>query len=478
VTAAEILATGVDWSFAPTLAVARNVNWGRSYESYSQDPDIVKSYAGAFVRGLQGDLGDQSVMACAKHWVGEGGTRHGIDQGETSLPADELERVHMTPYCAAIEAGVLTIMVSYSSWNGAKCHGNQFLVTDVLKNKMRFDGFIVSDWDGIHSLSEDLYKAVGIGVNAGIDMFMEPDNWRDLIEYLKAHIEFGTVKRSRIDDAVRRILSVKFAYGLFDKARPAARPSANHESFGGLEHRELAREAVRKSLVLLKNDGGILPLDRSSRILVAGKNADNRGHQCGGFTLDWQGTSGNAPVRGGTSIWEGIHAVAPNAVFSGTAGKDADPVQHDVAIVVIGELPYAEGPGDIRSGNDVIVEAGSQISGLLTVLEPYSHTLELAKSHPEDLQTIRNITSCGIPVIAILISGRPLVVNQELAEVAGFIAAWLPGSEGQGVADVLFGDYDFTGKLAFSWPADSEANCQVDDPGYAPLFSCGYGLKY
>lgn len=477
VTAREILATGVEWTFAPTLAVTRNHHWGRTYESFSEDPEIVAAYADRFVRGLQNDLGTDSVIACAKHWVGDGGTTHGIDQGETTLTLSELKSTHVAPYYRAIDAGVLTIMASFNSWNGDKCHGNKFLLTDLLKNKMGFNGFVISDWDGIDYLADDYREAVALCTNAGIDMFMVSEKWRSFIDHMRALVQDGTVPIERIDDAVRRILSVKIAYGLFDRPRPAERYWSIHDSFGSADHRAVAREAVRRSLVLLKNEDNLLPLDRNARILVTGKNAHNRGHQCGGFTVAWQGASGNDFIEGGTSVWEGIQELAPKAVLSeGGNGSDADPEHHDVAIVVIGETPYAEGMGDIRSGDHVIVEAGSQINGSLKVLEAYGNTLELASLHPEDLCTIENVAKKGIPVVAILISGRPLVVNKELALSSAFVAAWLPGSEGQGVADVIFGDYDFSGKLSFSWPASHDKGFNKGDEPYEPLFVCGFGL--
>jgi len=465
--------------FAPNLAVACNIHWGRTYESYSEDTEIVTAYAAEFVQGLQTDLGTNSVLACVKHWVGDGGTTNGINQGETTLGKDELESIHIAPYHSAIKSGALTIMASFNSWNGDKCHGHKYLITDVLKKEMQFHGFVVSDWDGIDYLSEDYHNAVGLAVNAGIDMFMVSENWKEFIDHLKQHVNRGSVSMKRIDDATRRILAVKFAFGLFDKARPADRFWSNHDSFGGQEHRAIAREAVRKSLVLLKNDAAVLPLDRSARIFVAGKNAHNRGHQCGGFSMTWQGISGNECVEGGTSIWEGIRLVAPNAIISSRDnGADADPDLHDVAIVVIGETPYAEGLGDVRSGGHIIVEAGSQIKGSMNVMKPYGNTLELACLHPDDLQTIKTITDKGIPTVVVMVSGRPLVVNQELDACAAFVAAWLPGSEGQGVADVLFGDYDFQGRLSFSWPKsieDISAGSQNDRP---PLFPRGYGMTY
>jgi beta-glucosidase len=479
ITAREILATGVDWTFAPTLAVARNGQWGRTYESYSEDPAIVCSYAGNFVRGLQGNLGDEAVVSCVKHWVGDGGTTDGIDQGETTLTEHELERLHIAPYRAAIDAGALTVMVSFNSWNGEKCHGHGYLLNYVLKQRMQFSGFVISDWDGIDYLSDSYFEAVAIGANAGIDMFMVSEHWRPFIDHLTHHVVTGAVPMARIDDAVRRILRVKFAFGLFDKPRPAERPWSNHAGFGSQEHRRVAREAVRKSLVLLKNEQQLLPLARDRRILVAGKNADNTGHQCGGFTVAWQGTSGNEFVEGGTSIWQGIKQAAPQAILSASGdGLEADPELHDVAIVVIGEKPYAEGMGDIRTGDDVIVRAGSQINGLLKVLEPYGDTAVLAELHPEDLQTIENIVSRGVPVITVLVSGRPLVTNKELAASAAFLAAWLPGSEGAGIADVLFGEHEFSGKLSFSWPASADKTMHTGNEEYDCLFPRGFGLTY
>ena len=473
ITAREILATGVEWTFAPTLAVARNDHWGRTYESYSEDPEIVCSYAGRFVKGLQGDLGQDSVVACAKHWVGDGGTGQGIDQGETTVSMEELEKIHIAAYYNALSSGVLTVMTSYNSWNGNKCHGHKYLLTERLKNEMGFRGFIISDWNGTDQLSEDFAEAVALGVNAGIDMFMVPEKWKQFIDVLKAHVQNGGVSMERIDDAVRRILTVKFAYGLFEKPRPAERYWSNHASFGSKDHREVAREAVRKSLVLLKNQDSLLPVKKNARILVAGKNANNRGHQCGGFTVDWQGLSGNDGIVGGTSIWEGIHAVASDAVLS-VDGSISDEQKFDVAIVVIGERPYAEGLGDVRTGGPVMRGSGTMIPG--QILSLYGSTLELALSHPEDLQTIRNITAKGIPVVAVLISGRPLVVNKELEQSSAFMAAWLPGSEGQGVADVLFGDFDFQGRLSFSWPANSQQNPNRGDDPYEPLYPSGHGL--
>jgi beta-glucosidase len=471
VCAREVLATGLDWTFAPTLAVVGNVHWGRTYESFSEDPALVASYSGRYVRGLQGDLGADSVIACAKHWVGDGGTTNGEDQGNTVLSEAELDATHITPYLPALGADVLTVMASFNSWNAQKCHGSHHLLTVVLKQRLGFEGLVVSDWDGIDQLSDDYDEAIRLSVNAGVDMIMVSVDWKRCLDGLKRAVAEGQISMARVDDAVRRILGVKVRYGLFERPRPAERPWSNHESFGGAAHREIAREAVRKSLVLLKNDAAVLPVARTARLLVAGKNADNRGHQCGGFTVAWQGVSGAEQIIGGTSIWEGIQAVAPHAELS-VDGSAADAAQHDVAIVVIGEKPYAEGMGDIRVGGRVA--SGSGFGGPTSQLQPYGPTIQLSTLHPEDLATISAIAAKGIPVVTVLVSGRPLVVRDELAASQAFVAAWLPGSEGQGVADVLFGDHDFHGTLSFTWPATPRVN-----PAEAgAMFPRGFGLRY
>lgn len=477
VTAREVLATGVDWAFAPNLAIASNYQWGRTYESFSETPEITSKYVREILRGMQGNLDDDNILACAKHWVGDGGTNHGVDQGNTLLSWEELNRTHIAPYYSAIRAGALSIMVAFSSWNGEKCHSNKFLLIDILKGKMDFQGMLISDMQGIDYLADDFYLAVAHGVNAGIDMFMVPKNWQLFIEHLRSHIELGSVPIERVNDAVRRILSVKFAFGLFDKPRPKERKWSNHASFGSPKHRDIARESVRKSLVLLKNRNHILPLKKDLRILVAGKNADNLGHQCGGFTIAWQGVSGNNEIKGGTSIWQAISEVAPNAQLSELGkGLEAKSIKYDLAIVVIGETPYAEGMGDIRSDDNIIVEAGSQINGQVKVLKPYGHSMALSQRHPEDLEAINTIANQGIPVVTVMLSGRPLLIEKELNQSEAFVLAWLPGSEGNGVSDVLFGDHDFQGKLSFSWP-DNQPDEFIGKPG-SPLFRAGFGLRH
>jgi beta-glucosidase len=505
VTAREIAVTGIDWNFAPTISVARNDHWGRTYESYSENPEIVCEYTPRFIKGLQGNFDEDNVIACVKHWVGDGATEHGIDQGDACVSEEELRRIHIPPYKLAIQADVLTIMVSLNSWNQVRCHGHKYLITNLLKNELGFQGIVVSDWDGINIISDDYAEAAIIGLNAGLDMFMITDKWKIFIEHIKTAVQKGQVPTERLDDAVQRILRVKFKFGMFTKPRPAKRKLANDKAiFGSKKHRDIAREAVRKSLVLLKNDNDILPLDKKARLLVAGKNANSRGNQCGGFTIEWQGVNNNKSILGGTSIWEGIRAVAPNAVLSiDGSGKDADPNKHDIGIAIIGELPYAEMFGDIHIAglsigkkmqevsskkSEEITETGDknsvslhkETSAAMPLLDEgsYGTNLYLHELHPEDIATIRNITSKVIPVVVIMVCGRPLVVNQELEASKAFVAAWLPGSEGQGVADVIFGDYDFKGRLSFSWPRYNDENWNIGDKGYNPLFPYGYGLTY
>lgn len=474
ITRDEVLATGLDWVFSPNLGVAQNNHWGRFYESFSQSPDIAEKYVEKMVLGLQNSshaINEKTdgVIACAKHWIGDGATSHGIDHGDAKISWQELNGTHIAPFVSAINAGVMTIMASFNSWNGQKCHGHQFLLTDVLKKQLNFSGFVVSDMNGIDYLNDDFYLSIAQGVNAGIDMFMVPQNWKTFIQHLHSHVELGTVPISRINDAVSRILSVKIASGLLSAPKPSHRIKANNNNFGSIAHREVARKAVRKSLVLLKNNN-ILPLDKNARILVTGKNANNIGHQCGGFTLNWQGVSGNDQFRQATSIWQSIKNVATNAILK----EQVDNVvtnELDLAIVVIGETPYAEGLGDIRDGENLITEEGFQINGQINVSTPYGASTELEKLHPEDHQTIKALTDKGLPVVVILISGRTLIINAELQSSSAFVAAWLPGTQGQGISDVLFGDFNFQGKLSFDWPKTTRQNA-------SPLFPQGFGLRY
>ncbi|MCW7539131.1 exo 1,3/1,4-beta-D-glucan glucohydrolase [Aquabacterium sp. A7-Y] len=484
ITAREVARTGIDWTFAPTLAVVRDDRWGRTYEGYSEDPQIVAQYASQMVQGLQGALGTEreKVVATAKHYLGDGGTLDGDDQGITHVSESELINIHARGYFPALEAGAQTVMSSFSSWKdkaggdkapALKMHGHTYLLTEVLKVKMGFDGFVISDWNGLGQLTPDNSDAESpcsnshcpAAINAGIDMVMVPAraDWQAFIANTIASVEKGEIARSRIDDAVRRILRVKFRAGLFDKPKPSARITS--QEVGSAEHRATAREAVRKSLVLLKNNAQTLPLARNAKLLVAGKSADSLENQTGGWSLSWQGTgNSNADFGGGTTVWGAIRKIAPNAELDTSADGTKADSSHDAAIVVIGETPYAEGNGDLGK----------------------SKTLELAKLRPEDLALIESLKAKGVKkIVTLLMSGRPLYVNKELNRSDAFVAAWLPGTEGDGVADVLFKTaagavhHDFSGKLSYSWPRSA---CQVSlnrgDASYDPLYAYGYGMRY
>ncbi|HEX6292398.1 MAG TPA: glycoside hydrolase family 3 N-terminal domain-containing protein [Herpetosiphonaceae bacterium] len=447
-TAEEVAGTGIDWTFAPCLCVARNERWGRTYESYGEDPEIASAMT-TIVTGLQGTSlsGPASILATAKHWVGDGGTTGGDDQGNTQISEAELRRLHVVPYVDAIQKGVGSVMISYSSWNGQKLHGHRYLITDVLKGELGFSGFVVSDWAGIDQLPGDYPSDVRTAINAGIDMVMVPHNYTLFTSTLRNEINAGSIPQARIDDAVRRILTKKFELGLFE--RPYT-DRAYTATIGSAAHRAIARDAVRQSLVLLKNTNNILPLAKNARIFVAGKNADDIGNQSGGWTISWQGSSG--AITPGTTILQGIrNTVAPGTTVTySKSGRGA--AGHDVAVVVIGEKPYAEGQGDKPS-----------YLGL----------------DQEDKNTLTTVKRTGVPMVVVLVSGRPMIVTNELPDWRGLIAAWLPGTEGQGVADVLFGDYKPTGKLPHSWPrAETQIPINTGDTPYDPLFPYGFGLTY
>lgn len=452
VSAEEIAGTGIRWAFAPCVAVSRDSRWGRSYESFGQSPELVSELGAASVRGFQGDhLGKNSVLACVKHFVGDGGTENGKDQGNTVCDEATLRKVFLPPYAAAIKAGAQSIMVSFSSWNGQKMHGNKYLLTDVLKNEMGFQGFLVSDWAAIDQLSPDYKNDIETSINAGLDMAMVPNgpgaknNYREFIADLKDLVAAGKVSQARIDDAVRRILRVKFQMGLFDAIDNPALTSA----IGSPEHRQVARECVSESLVLLKNSNHALPLKKNLKhIAVAGKGADDIGIQCGGWTINWQGKPGDV-TTGGTTLLAAIKkTVSPETqVVYSPDGRDLQ--SPDVVIVTVGEQPYAEFKGDRPE-------------------------LNLA---PEDAALIARVKAAHVPVIALLYSGRPLVLGSALDQSDAFIAAWLPGTEGQGMADVLFGDRMPSGKLPRLWPANNE-QLSVDHLVGDPLFPVGFGLTY
>ena len=467
VTALEMLATGLDWTFAPTIAVARNDRWGRTYESYSEDPAIVVKFAPRIIEGIQGKpgtaefLGEDRMIATAKHFVGDGGTIDGKDQGDNRVSEAELRDIHATAYLPALAAGVQTVMASFSSFHGRRMHGHKEMLSEVLVARMGLDGFVVGDWNGHRQVKGCSAQSCAAAFNAGLDMFMAPDSWKDLYTNTLKQVKSGEISVQRLDQAVARILRVKMRAGVFEAGKPSSRPNAgNFKLLGASVHREIARDAVRKSLVLLKNEGHLLPLSASYRVLVTGDGADNIGKQSGGWTITWQGTgNSNADFPRGTSIYAGIRerveAGGGKAVLSVDGSWDEKP---DVAIVVFGENPYAEMLGD-RANVDYESEDG------------------LAK--------LKSLADQGIPTVSVFLTGRPLWVNPELNASDAFVVAWLPGSEGKGVADVLFSKpdgtprYDFKGRLSFSWPATAmQAEVNIGDEDYNPLFAFGHGLGY
>jgi beta-glucosidase len=466
VTAEEVRATGINWTFAPCVAVPRDKRWGRTYEGFGESPELVNELGIAAVRGFQGSsLSDaQSVVACAKHFAGDGGTVFGtggvpkqsggrfpLDQGDTQLSEADLRKLHMQGYIGAIGAGVATIMPSYNSWNGQKVSGSKRLLTEILKQEMKFDGFLISDYNAVDQLPGDYKSQIAQATNAGMDMFMVPEKYRELYGHLLDLAKSGGVPMSRIDDAVTRILRVKFAAGLMDRARSPLADRSLHKTFGSAAHREVARDCVRQSLVLLKNANKALPISKSSaRVHVAGKIADDIGSQCGGWTIEWQGKSGNV-TTGGTTILKAIQsAVSPTTKVT-TSADGTGAAGANIGIAVIGEQPYAEFFGDRQD-------------------------LELTA---DDIAVVENMKEAGIPVVVVLLSGRPLIIEKVLANCDAFVAAWLPGTEGQGVADVIFGDHKPTGKLSVSWPRSSATTpVNVGDADYDPLFKYGDGLSY
>ena len=468
ITAKEVMVTGIDWVFAPTVAVVRDDRWGRTYEGYSEDPEIVRSYAAAVVKGLQGRvqddfLGDSRVISTVKHFLGDGGTEKGDDQGNNMATEQELFDLHAQGYVSGLTAGAQSVMASFNSWHGKKIHGSKYLLTDVLKERMGFDGFVVGDWNGHGQVDGCSNQSCVQAVNAGLDIFMVPTAaWRPLYHNIIAQVKAGAIAQARIDDAVTRILRVKIRAGLFDKPSPAKRVlSGKIELIGAPQHRQVARQAVRESLVLLKNKQQILPLVPTQIILVAGDGADNIGKQAGGWSISWQGTGNkNSDFPGGSSIYQGIaaatQAAGGEAILSVDGSFDQKP---DVAVVVFGEDPYAEGHGDIDN-------------------------LEYQRGNKTDLALLKRLKAQGIPVVAIFISGRPMWVNAELNAVDAFVAAWLPGSEGNGIADVILTkangeiNHHISGKLSFSWPNTSTQTAINRGDNKPALFPYGYGLSY
>ena len=493
--ARQVRLSGIDWTFAPTVAVPRDDRWGRTYEGFSEDPAIVAAYAGRYVTGFQGRFaasGRPTIIATAKHFLGDGGTDQGVDQGENKASFDDLLRLHGAGYVSALQAGVQTVMASFNSWTfaghddaghalafaNAKNTGNQFLLTDLLKTRWGFDGFVVTDWDAIGQVTyvdaqgrtrSCTASSCPVAINAGVDMVMVPFAWKDFIAHTIASVQAGEIPMARIDDAVTRILRVKMRAGLFRvvdgasvSTAPSQRPGARDAD--AAHPRALARQAVRESLVLLKNDRGVLPLARRGRVLVVGGGADSIADQAGGWSLTWQGTGNtNADYPAGDSVLAGVReAVGADDVVYSADAKDVDVAAFRAVVAVIGETPYAEGAGDIRR----------------------SSTLEHARRHPEDLAVLERVSGHGVPVVTVLLSGRPLWVDREIDRSDAFVAAWLPGTEGKGVTDVLFrradgGVNDFRGRLSYSWPRSAcQTTVNKGDAGADPLFAYGYGLTY
>lgn len=465
VTARELIVSGHDWTFAPTLAVPRDDRWGRTYEGFSEAPDITKSYADRIVFGLQGRLDDGSfmgperVISAAKHFLADGGTENGADQGDAKITEAELRDIHGVGYLPALNAGVQSVMASFSSWQGVKMTGNKSLLTDVLKDRMGFQGFVVSDWNAHGQIPGCSNTDCPQAFNAGIDMFMAPDSWRGIYESMLEHARSGRISEERLNDAVRRILRVKLQSGLFEKSAPSKRHLAGDTSLlGSDEHRAIARQAVRESLVLLKNDDRLLPLNPGSRILVIGDGADSIAKAAGGWTLSWQGgTHTNDEFPNAQSILSGIEEIVNNGggevIFDADGNTD---VEADVVIAVYGENPYAEFQGD-RANVDF-------------------------ETDDFDTERLASFKEHGVPVVSVFISGRPLWTNPEINDSTAFIAAWLPGSEGGGVADLIFRtdpSFDFTGRLSYSWPKTAmQADLNIGDEDYDPQFAYGYGLNF
>ena len=461
VTALEMVATNIYWNYAPVLAVGQDIRWGRTYEIYGEDTDLVSEMSVAFLQGMQGtDLSDPlTVLGTPKHFVGDGGTVWGssphpvwqIDQGDVQVDEATLREIHLAPYIANIEAGALSIMATYSSWNGLKTHGDYYLLTEVLKNELGFEGFLVSDWGAVDQITRNYYDAVVTSINAGIDMNMVPYSYRMFIDTMTMAVENGDIPIERIDDAVRRILTVKFEMGLFE--RPLSDPELL-DLVGDQAHRDLAREAVAKSLVLLQDDDDILPLSKDTPLIfLAGEGADDIGMQCGGWTITWQGSKG--PITPGTTLKEAIEAASNGRVqynrfgrYENILDEDGNPAIADVGIVVIAENPYAEGEGD---------------------------TDDLTLSEIE-LDLIARVGEQSERVVVLIMSGRPLVITEALDLADAWVAIWLPGTEGAGVADVIFGDQPFVGKTPVTWPASMD---QLPLGSYTtqPLFPYGHGIE-
>ena len=457
--AEEVLATGLFWTFAPTVTVPQDYRWGRTYEGYSESPELVNLLGQAFIEGLQGTgddfLSDKKIIGTAKHFLGDGGTFLGRDQGDTKTTEEALKRIHGTSYFGALDSCIQTVMASFNSWNGSKLHGNDYLLTEVLKNRMNFNGFVVGDWNGHGQVPGCSNASCAQSFNAGVDMFMVPENWKDLYRNTLRQVKSGEISKERLDDAVKRILLVKERLGMFDNKQPRNTPFSK---VGTQKNRDIARQAVRESLVLLKNNNKLLPLSRDIKLLVVGKDANSLRTQTGGWTLDWQGTNNeNSDFPGSITFLQAIEEIVSpeNVTYVNSLGEIDE--QYDVAIVVYGEQPYAEGVGDRRN---------------------------LRFSQTRQQIYLQKLSKKGIPTVSVFFSGRPLWMTKEINLSDAFIAAWLPGTESRGMTDVIFRNsddevnYDFTGKLPFSWPKTPfQANLNYYDPASDPLFAYDYGLN-
>jgi beta-glucosidase len=452
ITALESQATGFNWVFSPCVAIPFNEKWGRVYEAFSESTELTEKLTRASVKGHQGNLADpKTVMATAKHFVGDGATDFGVEGGNTSLSRAGIKERLLAPYRMAVKENVGAVMASFNTVSGISMHAHKSLITDVLKADMNFDGIVVSDWKGYSRFGKNDI------INAGIDMIMAVDgDLEDFQKGVKRGVETDTIAMSRIDDAVKRILRQKFRLGLFENPFP---DSTLVSKIGIKKHRNVARQAVRESIVLLKNKNKVLPLDKETKkIVVVGEHANSSGLQSGGWTVNWQGTKEN--YKGATTILEGIKKHAKgNVVYDKEATQNH--FDADIAIIVVGETPYAEFFGDIGH-------------------ESNTRKLTLTEEHQNYIKTY---SEKGIKTIVVLVSGRPLVVTDQIETSDAFMATWLLGSEGDGVAEIIFGDFNFSGKLPHSWPKSEEDYKGKYGPNFwdktiQPLYPLGYGLKY
>ena len=458
--AEEVIATGLYWTFAPTVTVPQDYRWGRTYEGYSESPELVSELGKAFIIGMQGQgenfLADDKIIGTAKHFLGDGGTFLGIDRGNTKIDEETLKDIHATSYFSALDACVQTVMASFNSWNGSKVHGDAYLLTEVLKNQMEFDGFVVGDWDGHGAVPGCSNGSCAQSLNAGVDMFMVPEKWKDLYRNTLRQVKSGEISMARLDDAVRRILIVKQRMGMFESREPN---KSKFSEVGTKKNRDLARQSVRESLVLIKNNDKVLPIKRDAKILVVGAEADSLKIQSGGWTLDWQGTSNrNSDFPGSISFLQAVEEISKDGNVTFVENLSQIRGDYDIAIVAYGEPPYAEYAGDRR---------------------------DLNFASTKHLTHLKLLKEANIPTVSLFFTGRPLWMTKEINLSDAFMVAWLPGTESRGMTDVMFAaedgkvNYDVKGRLPFSWPKTPyQANLNYFDPASDPLFTFGYGLDY